>query len=110
MRRKLLTLTALGALSVTSASQAAIVVTFVTRGVPVGSGGAPVANGYFGITLRLTENTGANITAVDLESGTNGLFGPFVQRGLSSAGDGVYDTKTVNVTGNNENLTNSVIN
>jgi hypothetical protein len=97
-------------LGIVSASQAAIVVTYVPRGVPVGSGGAPIAAGYHGYTVRLTENTGANITAVDMESGTNGLFGKFVQRWTSSSGDGVYDTQTINVTGNNENLTNSVIN
>src|SRR5262245_48469621 len=92
-----------------ASADAAIVVSFINRGTPVGSGGSPVATGYTGYTLRLTSTTG-NITAIDLESGDNGLFGPMVQRWTSSGGDGVYDTKTVNVTGNNENLTNSVIN
>jgi hypothetical protein len=92
-----------------ASADAAIVVTFVPRGTPIGSAGSPVATGYKGYTLRLTSTTG-NITAVDLESGDRGLFGPMVQRWTSSAGDGTYDTPTVNVTGNNENLTNSVIN
>src|SRR5262245_9371412 len=109
--RKHLLIGAIGAtLGLNYSAPAAIMVTYINRGTPIGSGGAPVANGYSAYTVRLTENTGANITAVDIESGTNGLFGKFVQRWTSSAGDGTYDTPTVNVTGNNENLTNSVIN
>jgi hypothetical protein len=110
MREQLLIGAIAATLGFSSSAPAAVIVTIIPRGVPVGSGGAPIAVGYHGYTIRLTENTGANITAVDLESGTNGLFGPFVQRWTSSGGDGVYDTPTVNVTGNNENLTNSVIN
>jgi hypothetical protein len=110
MKRHLLFGAVCAAMGLSSAANAAIIVNWINRGTPVGSGGAPVATGYTGVTIRLTENTGANITAVDMESGTNGLFGKFVQRWTSSAGDGTYDTKTINVTGNNENLTNSVIN
>src|SRR5262245_13618304 len=110
MRRHLIKISASGLLSAACVSQGAIIVSYVSRGTPVGSGGSPVATGYTGYTVRLTENTGANITAIDMESGSNGLFGRFVQRWTSSAGDGTYDTKTVNVVGNNENLTNSVIN
>jgi hypothetical protein len=110
MRRLLGTLSALGVVSLASASPAAVTFVLVNRGTPVGSGGAPVVTGYTGYTLRLVESTGANITAVDMESGENGLFGPFVQRWTSSGGDGVYDTPTINLNSNNENLTNSVLN
>jgi hypothetical protein len=108
MRKSLLAFAASGV--VTSFTHATVICTSVPRSTPRGSGGAPIASGYSGYTIRLVETTGANITAVDMESGTHGMFGRFVQRWTSSAGDGVYDTKTINVTGNNENLTNSVIN
>src|SRR5262245_23017983 len=92
-----------------ASADAAIVLTYVHRGTPVGSSGAPVATGYTGYTLRLTSTTGT-ITAVDLQSGDNGLFGPMVQRWTSSGGDGIYDTSTINLNSNNENLTNSALN
>jgi hypothetical protein len=106
MRRKLISLVALTALA--PSANAAVVVEFINRGTPAGP--TAVATGYTGYTIRLTETTGANITAVDMESGTNGLFGPFVQRWTSSAQDGVYDTPTVNVSGNSQNIAVSPLN
>jgi opacity protein-like surface antigen len=110
MRKSLLASAVVAGLGIASASQAAIVVTYIDRGTPIGSGGAPVATGYKGYTVRLTEDTGANITAIDMESGTNGFFAQMVQRWTSSGGDGNYDTSTINLNSNNENLTNSVLN
>jgi hypothetical protein len=108
MRKTLLAVAACAAL--THSAEAVIIVTAINRGTPVGTGGSLVATGYTGWTIRLTSDTGANITAVDMESGTNGLFGPFVQRWTSSGDDGSYDTSTINLNTNNENLTNSVLN
>jgi hypothetical protein len=110
MRKSLLASAVVAGLGIASASQAAIVVSYINRGTPVGTGGAPVANGYTGWTVRLTETTGANITAIDASSGNNGLFGRFVQRWSDAQGDGVYGNESGenSVTANQENLTNSI--
>ena len=108
MRKSLLVSAAVAALGIASATQAAIQVQYINRGTPVN--GATTATGYTGYTIRLVETTGANISAVDIESGTNGLFGKFVQRWTSSGVDGNYDTPTVQVPGNNENLASNAAN
>src|SRR5262245_45145981 len=89
MRKTLLGTSAASLLAAASASHGAIVVTFIPRGTPQGSA-TQTSTGYVAYTIRLTETTGANITAVDMESGTNGLFGKFVQRWSDTDGDGTY--------------------
>jgi hypothetical protein len=80
-------------------ADAAVGVQIINKGTPKGDGGVP-ANGYTGYILRLTSDA-TNITAIDASSGPDsfgqggrGLFGPFVQRWISSGGDGSYDTKS----------------
>jgi hypothetical protein len=111
MRHCLITASALGALSIASASQGGIIVSYINRGAPIGPDGVP-ATGYTGVVVRLTESTGANITALDLSSGSNGLRGPFVQRWSDIQGDGVYGNEAGenSVVGIVENLTNNVNN
>jgi len=109
MRKSLLASAVVAGLGIASASQAAIIVTYVNRGTPQGSA-TQFSTGFTGYTVRLTETTGANITAVDMESGTNGLFGRFVQRWGDSDEDGAYTDKTINVAGNPQNLTANAAN
>jgi hypothetical protein len=92
-----------------SFAHAAIQVQFINRGTPASA--THTATGYTGYTIRLIETTGAKISAIDFESGTNGLFGPFVQRWTSLDEDGKYTGRTLfNSGANAENLTPSVWN
>lgn len=113
MRKSLLASAVVAGLGLTSVAQSAIIVTYIPRGTPVN--GATTATGFAAYTVRLTENTGANITAIDAESGTNGLFGPFVQRWSAPNDDGVYTGQTLfhasspdgSASGNAQNLSNA---
>jgi hypothetical protein len=89
MKKALLASAACAALGLASAAQAAVVISYVSKGTPVGTGGVPVANGYQAQVLHLHSDSG-NITAVDF-SGTKGFNGAMIQRWGSSAGDGTYD-------------------
>jgi len=90
MNKALLASAACAALGLASAAQAAVVISYVSKGTPVGTGGVPVANGYQAQVLHLHSDSG-NITAVDF-SGTKGFNGTMMQRWGSSGGDGTYDT------------------
>jgi len=90
MKKALLASAACAALGLASAAQAAVVVSYVSKGTPAGTGGVPVATGWQGQVLHLHSDTG-NITAVDF-SGTRGFNGSMMQRWGSSGGDGTYDT------------------
>jgi hypothetical protein len=92
-----------------ASAHAAVQIQFINRGTPVGPGGV-LATGYTGYVVRLVQLEGLKITAVDMESGGNGLFGRFVQRWTSLEVDGNYETFSVNVASNAENLTPSVFN
>jgi hypothetical protein len=109
MRKSLLVSAAVAALGIASATQAAIQVQYINRGTPQGSA-TQTSTGFTAYVVRLVESTGANISAVDAESGTNGLFGPFVQRWGDSDEDGVYSDKTINVANNPQNLSPNVFN
>jgi hypothetical protein len=92
-----------------ASAHAAVQIQFIHRGTPKGSA-TQTSTGYSGYTIRLIETTGANITAIDMESPGNGLFGPFVQRWGDSNEDGVYADKTINVANNAQNLSPNVFN
>jgi hypothetical protein len=81
----------------------------INRGTPTSA--SHTATGYTGFTLRLVESTGANISAIDFESGNHGIIGPFVQRWTSPDEDGTYTGRSLFNSGfNAENLTPSVAN
>jgi len=90
MKKALLATAACAALGLASASQAAVIGSWIDRGTP--ANGATVATGYHGWVLHLTSDTG-NITAVDF-SGTKRIAGQLEQLWSSSGGDGNYDTPT----------------
>jgi hypothetical protein len=105
--RKFLAAALIGLLA--TSAPAAIQVQYINRGTPASA--THTATGYTGYTIRLVETTGAKITAIDLESGNNGLFGRFVQRWISLEEDGTYTWDTLFNTGANaENLTPSLAN
>jgi len=105
MKKALLATAACAALGLASAAQAAVTVSFISKGAP--TNGANTAVGYTGYVIRLVSSSG-NIGGVDLESGTNGIKGTMVQRWNSPDVDGNYTTKTV--TGTAQNATNSASN
>jgi hypothetical protein len=92
MKKALLASAACAALGLASVSQAAVVVTAINQGTPVGSGGT-LATGYTGWVLRVTSDSG-NISGLDLDAGGGGIFGQMIQRWTASGGDGTFDTPT----------------
>jgi hypothetical protein len=90
MNKPLLATAVCAAFGLATSAQAAVVALVISKGIPVGTGGVPVATGYTGAVLHLHSDSG-NITAVDF-SGTHGFQGSMIQRWTSSGGDGTYDT------------------
>jgi autotransporter-associated beta strand protein len=90
MKRSVLTISSLLLVGVEAAS-GEVSFQLIDRGTP--TDGVRSAAGYTGYTLRLISDNGP-ISAIDLSSGINGIFGPFVQRWTASGEDGTYATMT----------------